>query len=171
MNQAVRQLERGCLKVFSGYRRTSKNVSSRSLHNALYLSYLCVPARMAGHQHFCLIPFRVHISFGSRVTSPHDLLTYDWNLSISPNTYILIPPFPSVLLLLVDRLQCKNTRVDYIRCQCRASSVFTTSAMFRAVGCRLFSTQASVTGLTGAVGNTPLVGFLFNFRSTLKELS
>ena len=37
--------------------------------------------------------------------------------------------------------------------------------MFRAVGSRLFSTQAAVTGFTGAVGNTPLVGFLFNCGS------
>jgi len=162
MNQAVRRLERGCLKVFSGYRRTSKNVSSRSLYNAPSICHtLCAPARMAEHQHFCLIPFRVHISFGSRVTSPHDLLTYDWNSSISPNTYILIPPFSSVLF---DRLQCKNS--DYIRCQL---GLFTTSAMFRAVGCRLFSTQAAITGFTGAVGNTPLVGFLFDFSNILNN--
>lgn len=33
--------------------------------------------------------------------------------------------------------------------------------MFRSVGSRLFSTQAAVTGFTGAVGNTPLVILLF----------
>jgi hypothetical protein len=115
MYQAVRRLERGCLKVFSGYRRTSKNVSSRCLHHALnicHTPYALLPEWRSINTRFCFLFNTLLCSyliwFSSHVPARFAHLRLE--LVYLSNTYILIPPFSSVLLLN-KRSHCINTRL------------------------------------------------------------